>query len=380
MGQAFFEQLRQPLGRLKSLLRILRVQPRDDAGEPVWNGRVQFTQRPRLLVGHSPQHAVTCLRAKRWPAGTEHVHHAAQTEQIAPRVDRLTACLFGRHELRRAGDDSRSREARVVRRASETEVREQNSIDSPFQQNVCRFDVSMNQPLRMSGREPARHLMSNPQNVERLQRSLTIDALLQRLTRHVRHDKVRQPAARIHCQDRHDVGMNDHRGRLRFSCEPLSRGAAAGQVRREHLHDDRPVELFLKPLEDNSHAASTDDLKNVDPVKPAECFFRQGRREEVDGEIGERVFVSHVGRPVAIVRRSVRSRVAQYRPDASPLKLLRSELFELFLARDTAREVLNQPLLIAFGESVLKRSDQQVAAAGQGWRLLGHSVSSCCFT
>ncbi len=48
-----------------------------------------------------------------------------------------------------------------------------------FEQNVGRFDVSMNEPLRMSGFQAAGKLQTDPQDVDHLQRTIAVDPLLQ---------------------------------------------------------------------------------------------------------------------------------------------------------------------------------------------------------
>jgi hypothetical protein len=154
-------------------------------------------------------------------------------------------------------------------------------------------------------------------------------------------------------------------------------------MRGEHFHHDRPVELFLKALEHDPHAASADDLKNIDPVEPAECFFIQRGGEKVDRKIRQRVFVKSLRRgffPAQLCRRKAALSAAaglftQSRADPSPLGLLCGEPFQFSLAGNAARKVLDQLLFVPLRKSVLQRTDQQVAIAGQSWWRLSQLVA-----
>ncbi len=53
------------------------------------------------------------------------------------------------------------------------------------------------------------------------------------------------------------------RGRLGFAREPLTSGAVAGQVRRQHFDGDVPVERRLVPFENGSHASFADDADDL---------------------------------------------------------------------------------------------------------------------
>ena len=97
-------------------------------------------------------------------------------------VDGVSASLFRRHVLRRAGDDSAPGHAGIVDRSSKTEVGEQNAIDTSLQQDVSGLDVSVDKPLFVSRLQSSRGLRRNAKNFFQLQRSGLVDPLLQGLS------------------------------------------------------------------------------------------------------------------------------------------------------------------------------------------------------
>ena len=92
--------------------------------------------------------------SKRRVAGRHEVQHGAQAEQIGAMVDRCAGGLLGRHVVRRAGEDARVRQTRVVDRAGQAEVGEHGAFDGFFEQDVRGFHVAMDETLRVGGREP----------------------------------------------------------------------------------------------------------------------------------------------------------------------------------------------------------------------------------
>jgi hypothetical protein len=78
--------------------------------------------------------------------------------------------------------------------------------------------------------------------------------------------------------DGDNVFVNDGGGSSRFAAEPLPGGAAAGQMRCEDFDGDRTVEVGIKALEDDAHAAGTDQPFDFVASQPAEHFgMRRGR-------------------------------------------------------------------------------------------------------
>ena len=109
--------------------------------------------------------AISRIGTERRHAAGHFVEHAAQAEQIGSAVERFPLGLFGRHILRRAGDDALARQRDVVGRARQAEIGEHGAFDSFFQQDVGRLHVAMHQSLLVSRRQTRRGLHADAENL-----------------------------------------------------------------------------------------------------------------------------------------------------------------------------------------------------------------------
>ena len=177
--------------------------------------------------------AITESAAKRRNARRHLVEHAAQAEEIGTAIERFPPRLFGRHVLRRAGDDPPARKRDVVGRAGQAEVGEHGPFDAFFQQDVGGLHVAMHQALLVGRRQPGRGLHADAEGFLEFQAALGREPLGQRLPGHQRHDQERQPPVGLHLVDRQHVRMYDGGGRLGLAGEPLPRQRTLGQMRRQ---------------------------------------------------------------------------------------------------------------------------------------------------
>ena len=92
-------------------------------------------------------------------------------------VDVLAPGLLGGHVLRGAGDRPVRVSAGVVDGPGQAEVGELDPLDAVLQQDVRRLDVAVDQPLRVGGRQPARDLCADPQDLLHLQRADGVELL-----------------------------------------------------------------------------------------------------------------------------------------------------------------------------------------------------------
>ena len=124
-------------------------------------------------------------------------------------LDSLTASLLRRHELRRSGDNAAASHAGIVDGSRESKVGQHRTIDVPFQQDVRRLDIAMNESLLMRSLQTASCLDADPQHFFRAERTVASNAILQRLAVHIRHDQERQPSRGIDRVNRQDMRMHD---------------------------------------------------------------------------------------------------------------------------------------------------------------------------
>ena len=94
VSQVLAEQISHFLRGAKTLSRLFRQQLEDDGIKPIRDVRVDFADRTRLVVGHAAKHGDSRLGSEWRPPGTHRVEHAAQTEQIAARINRVPLRLF----------------------------------------------------------------------------------------------------------------------------------------------------------------------------------------------------------------------------------------------------------------------------------------------
>ena len=71
--------------------------------------------------------------------------------------------------------------------------------------------------------------------------------------------------------------------RARFAGKPLPGRPAAGQVRGEDLDRHGPIQLRIKSLEDDAHAARADEPLDFIAAQPAQHFRMRRRRQKLPG-------------------------------------------------------------------------------------------------
>ncbi len=158
VGQAFFQNLADFLGRCKAVRGFFGHQPGDDRAQPDRNVRIDLTNGGRFVVRNSPHYSISRFGAERRAASADGVEDAAEAEEVAAAVHRFAASLLGGHVLRRAGDDAAVGDGGVIDRPGEAEVSDGDALDAIFQQNVGRLDVAMHQPLCVGRGEPRGNL------------------------------------------------------------------------------------------------------------------------------------------------------------------------------------------------------------------------------
>ena len=100
------------------------------------------------------------------------IHHAAERKKIAARVEFQTARLFGRHEVRCAGEHAGLREAGIfVGHTCKAEVQNFDAIVVFADPDVRGFDIAMNELPFMSRRQSGSDLDNELANGTFVQRS-----------------------------------------------------------------------------------------------------------------------------------------------------------------------------------------------------------------
>src|SRR5437016_3618404 len=106
VGQAALQQISHLRGRLESPDRVLGVQLGDDAFQPSGNIRTNGTDGKRLRLTDLLEHRYRGISSKGRSAGAHGVEGAAEREKIGALINGFAPRLFGRHVLRRAGENA----------------------------------------------------------------------------------------------------------------------------------------------------------------------------------------------------------------------------------------------------------------------------------
>src|SRR5688572_18409336 len=125
------------------------------------------------------------------------------------------------------------------------------------EKDVVRLDVTMYDAALVRVRERRQDVAKNFYNVAYGQLTLAGDSGAQRFAFDERHRVVGQTFAAACCQHRHDVRVLQLRGELNLPLEPLEVDCG-GQLGREKLDDDFPVESRVGRHKDARHAATAE--------------------------------------------------------------------------------------------------------------------------
>ena len=169
----------------------------------------------------------------------------------------------------------------IVDGPRQTEIGDLHALDAVFEQDIRRLDIAMNQTLLVSGRQSLGNLHSDAQDLGGLQQSAPVDLLLQRLAGDVLHDQVGRTTRLLDGEDGHHVVMTDGRCGPCFAQKPLDGSRIVGKRRRQQLDGHDPLELGVKRLEHNAHAAVSDHFDDLVEPQLADAPGGRARFEEI---------------------------------------------------------------------------------------------------
>ncbi len=84
------------------------------------------------------------------------------------------------------------------------------------------------------------------------------DTVGERFAVHQRHDEKDVPVELVGAMDRHDARMRQAAGGASFAKEPFADLRIAGEMRRQRLDRDGPIELHISRGVDHAHASAPD--------------------------------------------------------------------------------------------------------------------------
>ncbi len=218
---------------------------------------------------------------ERCSPGAHGVKHPAEAKQIGAMIDRVALGLFRGHVLRSACHNVRVRNAHVVDGPSQTEIGDLYSLDAVLQQDIGRFDITVNQSLGMCGSQPGGGLRTDTENLLQLQWSVTADTLLERLAGDEFHDQIGDTVFVIHAMDRDHVIVADGRGCLTLAAESFASVCVGSKFGSEDLDGDDPLQLRVVSFQHDPHAAVSDQPANFIASQPADEFCVVTGTEEV---------------------------------------------------------------------------------------------------
>ena len=307
------QRLLDPPQRLGHGLRVLRPpggglgqQLEDQVGERGRGARVLRRGRRRGVHGQRHHGRDGVDPTERQLAGGHLVEHDAQAEQVGAVVHGGPLGLLRAHVRRRADGRPLPRhrvEPRPVRarvagavgvglggRPGQPEVEDLHPPLVPFEPDVGRLDVAVDEAARVRRRQPLGHLPADPQHLRRRRPRAGPQRRPERLALQQGHRQVRDAAVLGDLVDDDDVVVLDGRLGAGLAEEPGLGGRVAGHLREHDLQRDGAAEGGILGLEDDAHAAVAEDVQHAVRPEPAQLARplrrRQERREGVRRGLG----------------------------------------------------------------------------------------------
>ena len=256
---------------LPAVLGILRQARPHDPVERGRRHRLDARDRRRLLLHDRRDERGLARAGERLAPGDHLVEHGAERENVRARVGLLALELFRRHvlegpedrsglrEVRGAGDGRQRRQARLLRhgghRLGESEVEQLHA--RLREHHVAGLQVPVHDPLPVRLVERVGDLDPEAQRLVERERALA-QAVAERFALEELHDEVLGLALASHVVQRADVRMRQLGNRLGLALEALAGLGRRGQVRRQDLDGDGPLEPRVLSPVDFPHAARAD--------------------------------------------------------------------------------------------------------------------------
>ena len=272
-------------------------------------------QRSRLLVRDLAADLEDVPSLEGGASGDHREEDAAQTEQVAPRADRLAADLLRAHVRGRADNlAGRGHLGQVELDQGEAEVRDLHPPATVNEHDVGRLDVPVDHTLKVRRLKPLGDLHADPQHLPRIELGARLDPYLERATDEALHYQVRQAVLLVDRVNRDDIDVADRRSRAGLAQEPSPRPIAVGLKRTDQLDRDDAIELRVEALEHDPHPAAAEDAEDLVMGNPAQAVGagRRGEERQVGGVLAagwQRVFLRRESEGHGLRRRGVRGRL-----------------------------------------------------------------------
>ncbi len=236
---------RQVAGGGVALAGLLGHGGADDGVERGGDGRVERARGGRRVAQVGVHLRQLGVARERDAAGERVEEDAAERVDVGARVGLLAADLLRRGEVGGADELARAGEAAGGRGVlGEPEVGEVRVL-LPLvgDQDVRRLDVAMDEPAPVRGVERGRDLPGDPHRALRRQPAVrAVDQRAQVGALDVAHRQVQHALVLARLVDGHDVRVVDRGRELRLRLEAVAEVEVVGELGRDHLERDGPVE------------------------------------------------------------------------------------------------------------------------------------------
>ena len=193
----------------------------------------------------------------RQPPGQELVGAYAERVDVGRRARLLAARLLGREVRRGAEHRADLRDPGLLGRLRDPEVGELGGAHLLREQEVAGLHVAVHDSGAVRVVEAVAGVAHEPDRLVDVEPLALAQHVRGRRPVHVLHDDVVAVRARVltRVEHLHDVRVLEPRGRQRLAAEAVHERLVVGEVLREQLHSDGPLQHRVARLEDGGHPA-----------------------------------------------------------------------------------------------------------------------------
>ena len=248
--------------RIRPGFRILVQHARQQPGQIGWQLGAQGRCRDRCFIDHPVNNGRQAVAIEGILPGEHFVQHGTQRKNIRASIYLASHCLFRRHVARRAEHLSDVGIV-AVDEMGDPEIGQLDASAPPGDDDVGGLDVAVDDVVLVRERQRLGHLRGGIEHQIQRHRAL-VHEIAQGRAGKVFHGDIGQPIGLADVVDRHDIGMRQPAGALRFAQETGFRASPfLPQLRDGHgLDGDGAFDQRVARPINGAHRTLADFIEN----------------------------------------------------------------------------------------------------------------------